>query len=749
MNEFSGERGEIEARLRESEEHLRVAQTIGGFTNFEYQFDRGAWYCSPKTAELFGLEESFSVRADLESAIFFDDRPKFRAAIESARESGTYYSEFRIKGSDGTFRWLAGRGEALRSGGGTATTLRGIFYDISERKSLEARLLAVNEMLDSRLAELREESRTLELLNETGVAIASELDLEPLVQRVTDACVALTGAHFGAFFYNRVNEQGESYTLYTLSGASRDDFKDFPLPRNSAVFEPTFRGTGSVRSDDILADRRYGKSPPYYGMPKGHLPVRSYLAVPVVSRSGEVIGGLFFGHGDPGMFTPRHERIATAIAAQAAIAFDNARLYETSQKELAARREIEAALHHLNETLEQRVAAEIKRREEMEESLRQSQKMEAIGQLTGGVAHDFNNLLTVIIGNLDMVKRNLTPGHEYERAINSAFAGGVRAAQLTQRLLAFARRQPLAPRVLVANRLVSGMTDLFRRTLGEAINIETVLAGGLWPTFADASQLENALLNLAVNARDAMPDGGLLTIETANCYLDEGYSEMNDGVRPGQYIGIFVSDTGRGMTSDVVAKAFEPFFTTKEQGQGTGLGLSQVYGFLKQSDGHIKLYSELGQGTTVKLYLPRYRGPEELVAENNVAIVQPPRARDDETILIVEDDPDVRRYTIDLVTELGYSILSAADGREALALLDAHPEVLLLFTDVGLPHGMNGRQLADEAKRRRPSLKVLFTTGYARNAIVHQGRLDPGVELVLKPFTYSAVATKLRQMLDG
>jgi CheY-like chemotaxis protein len=288
---------------------------------------------------------------------------------------------------------------------------------------------------------------------------------------------------------------------------------------------------------------------------------------------------------------------------------------------------------------------------------------------------------------------------------------------------------------------------LLRRTIGEAILVETVLAGGLWPTLADSNQLENALINLAVNARDAMPDGGKLTIETANSHLDDAYARMHDEVQPGQYVGIFITDTGIGMSAENVAQAFEPFFTTKDIGQGTGLGLSQVYGFIKQSGGHVKIYSEVGEGTTVKLYLPRHSGAEDMVGGREETR-ELPRGHG-ETVLVVEDDPDVRDYTIEIVSELGYTVLSAGDGATALRLLDSHREVSLLFTDVGLPGGMNGRQLAEQALRRHPRLKVLYTTGYARNAIVHQGRLDPGVEVVFKPFTYSDIATRLRQLMDN
>jgi len=393
-----------------------------------------------------------------------------------------------------------------------------------------------------------------------------------------------------------------------------------------------------------------------------------------------------------------------------------------------------------------KITQDITERKALEDQLRQAQKMEAVGQLTGGIAHDFNNLLTVITGNLEYLDRILPSTQPNQRIIAAALRAASRATILTNRLLAFSRRQPLVPEVLSANKLVAGMSDLMQRTIGEAILVETVLAGGLWHLFADSNQLDNALINLAINARDAMPDGGKLTIETANAHLDEAYSRMHSEVQPGQYVGIFVSDTGCGMSSDVVAKAFEPFFTTKEIGAGTGLGLSQVYGFIKQSGGHVKIYSEIGQGTTVKLYLPRYRGMDD-AEDERIETRDLPRGRA-ETVLVVEDDPDVRDYTVAMVGELGYGVLSAGDGASALRLLDSHRDVSLLFTDVGLPGGMNGRQLAQQVLRRRPKLKVLYTTGYARNAIVHHGRLDPGLEVIFKPFTYSDLATKIRRVLD-
>jgi len=388
--------------------------------------------------------------------------------------------------------------------------------------------------------------------------------------------------------------------------------------------------------------------------------------------------------------------------------------------------------------------------ETAEEALRQSQKMETVGQLTGGVAHDFNNLLQIVTGNLDILQRNL-PGDQprLARAAGAAMNGAQRAAVLTQRLLAFSRRQPLAPERVDPNRLIAGMSDLLHRSLGETIEVEIVQAGRVWPVEVDANQLENALLNLAINARDAMPEGGKLTIETANTHLDSHYTARDIEVTPGQYVLISVSDTGNGMDADTLAHAFEPFFTTKDVGRGTGLGLSMVYGFIKQSGGHVRIYSEPDHGTSVKIYLPRFRGTTGIAAPHAPAELVP-QGGVHETILVCEDDENVRAYTVEVLRELGYRVIEAGDGPATLAALDAEPgRIDLLFTDVVLPRGMTGAVLAAEAQARRPDLKVLFTTGYARNSIVHHGRLDPGVQLLPKPFTYTDLAAKVRDMLDG
>jgi nitrogen-specific signal transduction histidine kinase/CheY-like chemotaxis protein len=388
---------------------------------------------------------------------------------------------------------------------------------------------------------------------------------------------------------------------------------------------------------------------------------------------------------------------------------------------------------------------EIDERERTEEVLRHAQKLEAIGQLTGGVAHDFNNLLTIVIGNIDSISRRLGSNADarLQRAVDHALEGARKAAALTQRLLAFARRQPLKPEPADPNRLVKQMSELLNRTLGERIDIETVLAAGIWAIEVDVGQLESAILNLAVNARDAMPTGGKLTIETANSYVDDAYGREH-AIAIGQYVAICVSDTGSGIPREVMDKVFDPFFTTKTTGQGTGLGLSQVYGFVKQSGGNVRIYSEMGEGTTVKLYLPRFAGKVETTGTKPPDLLS---ADHDETILVVEDEDRVRQLSVSLLEELGYNVISASDGASALEILDRTPRVDLLFTDVGLPR-MNGRQLADEARRRHPKLKVLFTTGYAKNAIVHHGRLDADVQLIGKPFTFAELSEKIRGVLD-
>jgi signal transduction histidine kinase len=382
-----------------------------------------------------------------------------------------------------------------------------------------------------------------------------------------------------------------------------------------------------------------------------------------------------------------------------------------------------------------------------EERLRQAQKMEVVGQLAGGVAHDFNNILAIIYGNLDLLDEALADQPDLRQIVQNTMKAASRGASLTHQLLAYSRLQPLDPRVLDASRLVVEMTQLLQRTLGETISVETYVPDDLWKTLIDPNQLESALLNLAVNARDAMANGGKLVIEAQNAILDSNYAEQHLEVTPGRYVMLAVTDTGTGMSKEVAERALEPFFTTKATGQGTGLGLSMVYGFVKQSRGHIKIYSEVGHGTTVKLYLPAAATEQEdgrLAADQS----ELPLAKAGERVLVVEDDPMVLRLAVQLLTRLGYQTVEAHDGPEAISILDQGGRIDLLFTDVVLPKGMNGTALAREAQRRRPGLKVLYMSGYTANAIIHHGVLDKGVHLLTKPFRKVELARKVREALD-
>jgi signal transduction histidine kinase/CheY-like chemotaxis protein len=386
---------------------------------------------------------------------------------------------------------------------------------------------------------------------------------------------------------------------------------------------------------------------------------------------------------------------------------------------------------------------------EAQEALRQSQKMEAVGQLTGGLAHDFNNLLAGISGSLELMATRIAQGRleDVERYMVAAQGAARRAAALTHRLLAFSRRQTLEPKVTDVNRLVAGMEDMIRRTVGPGITVESALGASLWSVLVDASQLENALLNLAINARDAMPYGGKLTIETANRWLDERGAKTHD-LPPGQYVSLCVSDNGTGMAADVIAKAFEPFFTTKPIGLGTGLGLSMVYGFARQSDGQVRIYSEVGQGTMVCLYLPRHLGKADGTESDGPQAPAAAPAQAGETVLVIDDEPVVRMLIVDILEELGYAALEASDGPEGLTVLQSKARVDLLITDVGLPGGLNGRQVADAARVLRPGLKVLFITGYAENAVLSHGHLEHGMQVVTKPFAVEELGRRIRAILS-
>ncbi|MFC7499572.1 PAS domain S-box protein [Enterovirga sp. GCM10030262] len=396
-----------------------------------------------------------------------------------------------------------------------------------------------------------------------------------------------------------------------------------------------------------------------------------------------------------------------------------------------------------------KVTRDLTEKRAIEEQLRQSQKMEAVGQLTGGLAHDFNNLLTGISGSLEMMQIRLAQGRtaEFDRYFMAAQGAVKRAAALTHRLLAFSRRQTLDPKPTNVNRLIHGLDELVRRTVGPGVDVEVVGASGLWPTLVDPNQLENAILNLCINARDAMPDGGKLTIETTNKWLDEAASRRQD-LPVGQYVSVCVTDTGTGMTPEVAAKAFDPFFTTKPLGEGTGLGLSMIYGFVRQSGGQVRIYSELGQGTTMCLYLPRH--DEDVPWEEEDVFSLPPEPTGEgEVVLVIDDEPTIRMLIAEVLGEAGYAVIEAPDGPAGLRVLESNARIDLLITDVGLPGGLNGRQVADAARAARPHLKVLFITGYAENAIIGRGRLEKGMHVLTKPFQMEALAERIRQIIEN
>ncbi|RYX93754.1 MAG: response regulator [Comamonadaceae bacterium] len=487
-----------------------------------------------------------------------------------------------------------------------------------------------------------------------------------------------------------------------------------------------------------LLDKVYASGEPYVGLgagvalqrERGAVPEErfvNFLYQPITGDNGEVTG-IFVDGSD--------------VTAQVAAQSDLRALNETLEARIGERtRELAEALDKLK--------AESAQRESVQDALRQAQKMEAVGQLTGGIAHDFNNLLQGITGSLDLLKLRVQLGklENIDKLIAGAMNSAQRAAGLTHRLLAFSRRQPLDPRPVKVGQLASSMDDLLRRTLGEKIQLEVVIGGGLWQTLCDPNQLEAAILNLAINARDAMPHGGTLTIEAANAHLDHSYASQVQDLQAGQYVCISVTDSGEGMSAEVLARAVEPFFTTKPIGQGTGLGLSMVYGFARQSQGHLRLYSEVGHGTSAKLYLPRHAG---VTAAPDVEPDGGEISRDGEgrVVLVVEDEPVVRALVVEVLAGLGYQALEAADGVVALKLLQTSRRVDLLLTDVGLPR-MNGRQLADAARIDRPALKILFMTGYAENAALANGFLEPGMEMITKPFPVDKLAGRIRQMLEN
>ncbi|WP_082543215.1 type II toxin-antitoxin system ParD family antitoxin [Sphingomonas sp. Leaf339] len=519
--------------------------------------------------------------------------------------------------------------------------------------------------------------------------------------------------------------QGEQPGWSALTGQSVDEYQGFGWadavhPDDAAPTIAAWNAAVEARSMFVFEHRVRRHC--------GTWRICAVRALPIIDDAGEIVEWV-------GVHTDiTHQRAAEAALREQA---------EHLARQVLHRERAEDQLRQLNDTLEARVIAEIGERRQAEAKLAQAQKMETVGKLTGGVAHDFNNLLQVVSGNLQLLGKDIAGNDRAERRVANAMAGVSRGSKLASQLLAFGRRQALEPKVVNVTRFVRGMDDMLRRAIGEGVEIETIVGGGLWNTFIDPAQIENALLNLAINARDAMEGRGKLTIELGNASLDADYARAHDDVDPGQYVMLAVSDTGSGMTPDIIDKVFEPFFSTKVEGKGSGLGLSMVYGFVKQSGGHVKIYSEVGEGTTIRLYLPRAMQSEDV----EVAVDNGPIAGGTETVLVVEDDVEVRATVVEMLTDLGYRVLKAVDADSALNVIESGIPIDMLFTDVVMPGTLKSPELARTARLRLPHLAVLFTSGYTENSIVHGGKLDAGVELLSKPYTREALARKFRHVL--
>jgi PAS domain S-box-containing protein len=695
------ERVRAEAELRSSHERFRAA----------VQATRGVLWTNDAEGRMVGEQLGWAALTGQgfeeyqghgwSAAVHPDDAQATIAAWDEAvRRADTFAIEHRVRRFDGAWRLFSVRAIPVLGRDGRVCEWVGVHTDVTEARAAEDAL--------------REETRILEALNKTGGALAAQLDLESIVQTVTDAGVELTGAQFGAFFYNVLSASGESYMLYTLSGAHPSQF-DFGMPRNTAVFHPTFAGEGIIRSDDITRDPRYGLSAPHFGMPKGHLPVVSYLAVPVRSRSGEVMGGLFFGYPEPGRFTERHERLIVGIAAQAAVAIDNARLYQ--------------AVQQARETLEQRVEDRSAELRKVNEALAQAQKLQALGELTGGIAHDFNNLMTVVSGSADvLLRRSDLPETKRRQYLEAISETARRATTLTQQLLAFGRRQTIRPEVLDVDVALDAFAEVLTRTLGSRIQVSLDLEASSKLVRVDRTQLEAAVLNAAVNARDAMPKGGRLTIAT----------RLTDGDPP-PFVRITVSDDGLGMPQRVAERAFEPFFTTKEVGKGTGLGLSQIHGFAAQAGGRAEIESVEGSGTNIHILLPVTDEPLPLPGDARASASIPEGCR----ILLVEDNRQVREFARELLVDLGCEVVPASGAREALEALDSE-DFDLVFTDVVMPE-TSGVELARTIRSRMPELPVLLATGYSEELL----KTDHDFLVLPKPYDGASLVEAMAAALAG
>jgi PAS domain S-box-containing protein len=704
---------ELNAELAESEERLQLALSAGdsiGTWDWDVPSDRVV--ADARFAALYGMDPE-RARAGAPIAEFFagihpDDVGRVQAEIANGMRTGEpIVSEYRLTQPNDAVRWVVAQGRCTLSPVGAPLRFSGLSFDITRRKMAEVRREALVRLTSS-ISELNDAS-------ELTFAASTILGESLRVSRVS---------------YGTIDPDAETLTVdrdwlapgvESLAGTlNLRDYGSFidSLKRGEFIaIADVDRDARTASAAEALKSRSAG----------------AFVNVPVIER-GRLVAVLFLNSAKARDWSSEDLSLVQEIAERTRTATERLKATE--------------ALRRANENLEEKVAERTAELLEAAEALRQSQKMEAIGQLTGGIAHDFNNLLTGISGSLELLDTRVKQGRlsGVERYVSAAQGSARRAATLTQRLLAFSRRQTLDPKPTDVNKLIAGIEELLRRSVGPAVVLEVIGAGGVWQTKVDPSQLENALLNLCINSRDAMPDGGRITIETANKWLDDRGAKEYD-LPPGHYVAVSVSDTGTGMTPDVIAQAYEPFFTTKPLGQGTGLGLSMVQGFVRQSGGQVRIYSELDKGTTVSLYLPRFLGPIANMEEDEA----PPNADPGygETVLVIDDEAMVRMLIVDVLEDAGYIVIEAADSSGGLKILQSDARIDLLVTDVGLPGGMNGRQLADAARVTRPGLKVLFVTGYAENAAIGNGYLDPGMQVIGKPFAMAAFGNKVREMIDG
>ena len=707
------------------------------------------WF-NDRVYEYSGLEPAQAYGRGWMQMIHPEDRSMAAERWASAIESGEIHEmESRLRRVDGEYRWHLTRAIPMRSPEGRISRWIGTNTDIHERKLVETEAVVERDRIWTLSQEIMlvcDFSGVISAVNPAATRILGYRQEDMVGRRVAEFIhpddVARSASELGKLSHGIAVSVQDRYV--TADG-------NYRLLDWTAV---AAQGRVHAIARDITRERAMAED-------REHIWNSTNDLMATLGRDGYLKAvnpawGRLLGYDDRDLLShpfiehiapedrPNLKRVLSRLAAGESVRNleDRLRHKDGTQSVVAWSAEPVNDLYYI-------VGRNVTEQRATEDALRQSLKMEAVGQLTGGIAHDFNNLLQGITGSLDLIKKRTLQGRysEVERYVTNAMSSATRAAALTHRLLAFSRRQPLSPKAVEVNPLIMSMEDLLRRTLGEHIKLEIVLGGSVWLTKCDRNQLENAVLNLVINARDAMPNGGILTVESANVHLDRAYAAKNQDIEPGQYVRIGVTDTGSGMSADTIAKAFEPFFTTKPLGRGTGLGLSMIYGFAKQSGGYAKIYSEINKGTTVKLYLPRFRGDAE-----REEVLPTPTAENsslrNEVVLVVEDEFIVRQLIVEILNELGYRALEAEDGPSGLCVLQSSERIDLLITDIGLP-GLNGRQIVEAARLQRPELKVLFMTGYAENAAIASGFLEAGMSMITKPFAMDELASRIREMLEG